>query len=101
MYYIYIIYSISADKYYIGHSNDPWRRLLEHNSNDLDKFTGKYKPWDLKVTFKVSERKGDADKIEKFIKKQKSRKLLINLIDPDFTPIGYLAQLVRVPHVRN
>ena len=101
MYYIYLIYSNSADKYYIGHSSDPWKRLEQHNNNEPDKFTGKYKPWDLKAVFQISERKGDADKIEKFIKRQKSRKLILQLIETDFIPNGVLVQLVRVPHVRN
>ncbi len=40
-------------------------------------------------------------KIERFIKKQKSRILLEKLIDPNFEPSGFLAQLIRVPHVRD
>jgi predicted GIY-YIG superfamily endonuclease len=32
MFYIYIIYSESADKYYIGHTNEPVRRLSEHKT---------------------------------------------------------------------
>jgi len=31
MYYIYILYSPSSDKYYVGYTNDYNRRLLEHN----------------------------------------------------------------------
>jgi len=27
MYYIYFLYSESADKYYVGHSQDPFKRL--------------------------------------------------------------------------
>ena len=37
----------------------------------------------------------------KFIKAQKSRRLLEKLIDKEFVPSGKLAQLVRVPHVRD
>ncbi len=101
MYYIYIIYSESSDLFYVGHSEDPWRRLDQHNSNDRDKFTGKHENWELKAVFEVTDRKGDADKIEKFIKRQKSRKLIQRLIDPGFIPSDALAQLVRVPHVRD
>lgn len=28
MYYIYILHSEAIDKYYVGHSNDPWRRVV-------------------------------------------------------------------------
>lgn len=37
---------------------------------------------------------------ERFIKKQKSRKLSRQLVDPGFVVMGFLAQLVRVPHLR-
>jgi len=45
-------------------------------------------------------KQSDAMKIEKFIKSQKNRKLIEKLIaGGEFT--GILAQLVRVPHVRD
>ena len=40
-------------------------------------------------------------RLEKLIKKAKSRKLIENLIDPATVPYGELAQLVRVPHLRD
>jgi putative endonuclease len=43
----------------------------------------------------------EAMRIEKFIKQQKSKKLIKKLIDPDFIPDGILTQLVRVPHLRD
>jgi len=36
MFFIYIIYSPSADKYYIGHSDDPIRRLVNHNTKPFN-----------------------------------------------------------------
>jgi putative endonuclease len=101
MYYIYILYSSLADKFYVGHSQNPWQRLSQHLSNTKDKFTGKFHDWEIKAVFAVSEVKGDADRLEKFIKRQKSRRLLEKLIDPAFVPDGTLEQLVRVPHVRD
>ena len=32
MYYVYVLQSIQTGKLYIGSSNDPDRRLIEHNS---------------------------------------------------------------------
>ena len=96
MFYIYIIYSNTAEKFYVGHSENPWDRLVQHNENEGDKYTGKYQNWELKAVFQVSENRGDALLIEKFIKRQKSKKLLLKLIEPDFVPTGDLAQLVRV-----
>ena len=101
MYYLYILYSEIADKYYVGHSSDPWARLEQHLSNSGDKYTGSYKDWKLVGVFKVSTKKGEADKIEKFIKRQKSRLLIQKLVDVAFVGSGILAQLIRVPHVRS
>jgi putative endonuclease len=100
-YYIYILYSNEAKKFYVGHSNNPWKRVNEHLENEGNKFTGKYKDWELRAVFYISEVKGDADKLEKLIKRQKSRRLIEMLVDPDFIPSDKLAQLVRVPHVRD
>ena len=101
MYYIYILYSTVADKYYVGHSLDPWSRLKQHLSNSGDKYTGSYKDWKLVGVFEVSANKGDADKVEKFIKRQKSRILIEKILEENFIGTGELAQLVRVPHVRD
>jgi putative endonuclease len=101
MYYLYILYSTKADKYYVGHSINPWVRLGQHLENSGEKFTGSYKDWELRAVFAVSENKGDADKIERFIKQQKSRKLIEKMLEIDFKGEGILAQLVRVPHVRD
>jgi len=99
MFYIYIIYSNTAEKFYVGHSENPWDRLVQHNENEGDKYTGKYQNWELKAVFQVSENRGDALLIEKFIKRQKSKKLLLKLIEPEFIPMGDLAQLVRVSKI--
>ena len=101
MFYIYILFSQEANLHYVGHTNSPEERLKQHNSNTSDKFTGKHKDWNMIALFQCGESRSEAMKIEKFIKKQKSKKLLHKLIDPDFTPTGELAKLVRVPHVRD
>ena len=100
-YYIYILYSDSIDRFYVGYSSNPWLRLEQHLSNSTDKYTGKAKDWILKAVFEVSNSEGDAIKIERYIKKQKSRNLILRLCDPGFIPAGSLAQLVRVPHLRD
>ena len=101
MYYLYILYSGVADKYYVGQSQDPWLRLEHHNADDKDTFTAKYRPWVLKAVFEVGNSRGDSLKLERFIKNQKSRRLIEQLIQPDFVPGSALAHLVRVPHVRD
>jgi putative endonuclease len=101
MYYFYIIYSKASDKYYSGSSSNPWVRLLKHNTSTFNTFTSKYRPWELVAVFEAGNTRSEAEKVEKFIKRQKSRFLLEKLIDPKFIPNGQIAQLVRVPHVRN
>jgi len=101
MFYIYILYSNSADKYYVVHSPDPWERFQQHLNNSGDKFTGSFKDWRITAIFEASLNRGEAMRIEKFIKLQKSRKLIEKIIAPEFIGTGILAQLVRVPHVRD
>ena len=57
--------------------------------------------WTLEAVFEVSEVEANAIYLERFIKKQKSRKLIEKLCDPNFKPTQKLAQLVRVPHMRD
>ena len=80
MFYIYILYSESADRYYIGHTDDPARRIEEHNTVIKNSYTFKYRPWILKASFKVSETRGEARKVEYYLKRMKSRKLIEKLI---------------------
>ena len=100
-FYIYLLYSESSDKYYVGYSRDPLKRLTEHNTVDHPTFTSKHRPWHLKAIFEAGKTKSNAIEMERFIKKQKSRKLLESLADPQFQPTGILAQLIRVPHMRD
>ncbi len=101
MFYIYIIYSPSSDKYYVGYSIDPQRRWIEHNTKTFETYTSKHRPWFLKAYFECGDSEAQAILIERFIKKQKSRKLLEQLCDNSFVPTGFLAQLVRVPDIRD
>ncbi len=97
---IYIIYSAFLDKYYIGYSSNPWNRIVQHNSNCKDKYTGRAQDWVLKAVFEV-ENEAVAIRIERFIKKQKSRNLIERMCCEDFVGKNILSQLVRVPHVRD
>jgi len=63
MYYLYILYSAAADKYYLGHSGNPMERLQQHLTNSGEKYTGRYKDWELKAVYEASTIKGDAEKI--------------------------------------
>ena len=102
MYFIYILYSLTSDVYYVGYTNDYVRRFKEHNEQDsFNTYTSKHRPWVLKAAFECSTIEKEAMRIEKFIKKQKSRKLLELLCRITFIPSGVLVQLVRVPDIRD
>jgi putative endonuclease len=96
VFYIYILYSISSDKYYVGYTNDFRRRLLEHNTSERDTYTSKHRPWLIKAVFECGLVESNAMKTERFIKKQKSRKFIERLCDSSFILTGSLAQLLRV-----
>lgn len=100
MFYIYIIYSASSDKYYVGYSTDPERRLVEHNNNERTTYTSKHRPWSLLASFAISESRAIAMQYEKKIKQLKSRKIIELLIEHNGNS-DFLAQLVRVPTGRD
>jgi putative endonuclease len=100
MYYLYILQSESSGQFYIGVTDDYLRRFHEHNFGNHNTFTSKFRPWIIAAVFQCGDSLGEAMKIEKFIKKQKSKKLIENIISG--VPLtGILAPLVRVPHLRD
>jgi len=100
-YYIYILFSESSQIFYIGYTSNFEKRVFEHNNDEHNTFTSKHRPWHLKALFSVGSDKSTALKIERYLKKQKSKSLILKLIDLNFIPTAKLAQLVRVPHVRD
>jgi putative endonuclease len=81
MFYVYILYSVRSDRYYIGQSEDVFKRLYEHNHPLRNsKYCSKHIPWKLVLNFEVSSSRSDAMMVERFIKKQKSRIFIEKLI---------------------
>ena len=76
--FVYILYSIKADKYYIGVTDNPEARLQKHNSNHKG-FTSIAKDWEIKY-LEFHSNKTNALKRENEIKNWKSRKMLEALI---------------------
>jgi len=102
MSYIYILFSESADKYYTGYSQFPNKRLLKHNRQEnFNTFTRKFRPWKLVALFEVSDDKANVIAVERFIKRQKSRRFIETLCDENHQLSGILAQFVRVPNLRD
>ena len=78
MYSVYIIYSLTLDKYYVGYTEDIAQRLQQHNEG-ISKFTSKARDWILKYTV-VYESRELAHQRELEIKRKKSRKYIEWLI---------------------
>jgi putative endonuclease len=77
-FYVYIIYSATIDKFYIGYTTDLQKRHEAHNSG-ISTFTSKAKDWKLKYSEKYETREL-AMKREREIKSKKSRKYIEWLI---------------------
>ena len=103
-YFIYILYSVGSDRYYVGHTHDVDARLRDHNQaerpSQSTKYTFKHRPWVLKCHFEVGHDRGEAMKVEKYIKRQKSRRFIEKVIENHLDPEN-LAQLIRVPARRD
>jgi putative endonuclease len=78
---IYILYSATKNKFYIGCTSDNLEeRIRKHNSNHKG-FTGNVNDWVLSYA-ETFELKNDAFAREREIKKWKSRKKIEELIKP-------------------
>ena len=54
-YYTYILKSINHDEYYIGQTNNIVNRLERHNKG-YEKYTSKYKPWEIALKIEKNSR---------------------------------------------
>lgn len=77
-YYVYILYSQSRDRYYVGYSRNHEERLIEHNLGATTS-TRLGRPWTLVYTEEFED-KSSAIKCEAKIKKMKSRKYIEMII---------------------
>ena len=81
MYFTYIIQSHTDYSYYIGYTGNLLNRLDYHNSG-RSRYTRKKTPWKL-VYMEEFQTKSEAIKREIFLKRQKSKTYLEQLIDED------------------
>ena len=73
MFYIYILYSDTLDRYYVGYTNDVSRRLGEpNNPRRKTKYTAKSSDWKVGLQIPAGETRSEAVLLERYIKKQKS-----------------------------
>ena len=78
--YLYILYSKTCKKYYVGETHNVNERISKHNlheySNSYSKITN---DWELILSYECVNR-NDALFIEKFIKKMKSKVFIEKII---------------------
>jgi putative endonuclease len=86
MFFVYILQSQKNGRYYIGYSEEPERRLGEHNSGKVIS-TKPFRPW-VKVYAESFSDELSAIRREKEIKQKKSRRYIDWLIGSR-VPIKY------------
>ncbi|WP_425237279.1 GIY-YIG nuclease family protein [Ulvibacterium sp.] len=79
MYYVYALWSEEHDKIYVGFSNEPNRRLKEHNAGKSS-FTRQYVPWQ-KFYMERAENSIEARKKEKYYKSGWGRQRLKSILE--------------------
>ena len=80
MHIVYIIYSTSAQKFYIGETGDINERLEKHNSGIYNNaYTAQACDWEIQTVLEC-ENRTIALKIEKHIKSMKSKVYINNLL---------------------
>jgi putative endonuclease len=82
MYYVYLLYSAGHDKYYVGQTSDLETRLRFHNELSETSYTSKYRPWELRFSLEVADRKL-AMQVESYIKGRKSKTYLEKLTNDE------------------
>jgi putative endonuclease len=79
MFIVYVLYSITYDKIYIGYSSNLAARLLSHNTLAKKGWTIKYRPWEV-LYKEVYDTKKQAMEREKELKSAKGRIFIRSLI---------------------
>jgi len=81
MHFLYIIYSTSKNRYYVGETHNTNARLTKHNQHTYSGgFSKIANDWVVVLNFECRY-KDDALFLEKFIKRMKSRKFIKKVIE--------------------
>lgn len=78
-YYLYMLKSQSADKFYVGSSEHPQTRLTYHNTFE-NGFTSRYRQWEI-VFMREYYGKSEAQSAERKVKSWKSSIMIRHLIN--------------------
>ncbi|MDB5257329.1 MAG: hypothetical protein JWM14_2024 [Chitinophagaceae bacterium] len=75
MFCVYILFSEKLQKFYIEQTDNLALRITNHNSENNPNWTNKGKPWNLYLSIPCKTR----TRLEKFIKRQKSKAFIVSL----------------------
>ena len=79
MFTVYVLYSTSFNKIYIGYTADLANRLISHNELGTNGYTLRYRPWTLIYTEQFQTKK-EALIREKQLKSAKGRQFLWSIV---------------------
>ena len=80
MHYVYVLYSLNFQRYYVGMTTNLNRRLFEHN-NGKTQSTSPYKPWKI-VHNEIFNTRSEAREREKYLKSAAGRRWRKQYIRP-------------------
>ena len=79
MFTVYVLYSLSHNKIYIGYTSNLEQRILSHNELAKKGYTIKFRPWQI-IHIEVFEEKSAAMKREKELKSARGRVWIWELV---------------------
>jgi putative endonuclease len=89
-YVVYILYSKSHDKIYIGFTSDLINRFHSHNKLGKKGWTEKYRPWEV-IYCEVFEKKKDAISREENLKGAKAREWIRTKVINEYMSFGFIS----------
>ena len=89
-YVVYILYSKTYDKIYIGFTSDIINRFHSHNSLGNKGWTEKYRPWEV-IYCELYEDKSIAMNREKQLKGAKAREWVRIKIRTEYLVLGFIS----------
>jgi putative endonuclease len=74
-YFVYVLFSYQYNRYYVGSSVDPQKRLISHNDPRNRGWTKRYAPWVIIYTEKCKDKRTALSK-EKWLKSGVGREFI-------------------------
>ncbi|MBI1289174.1 MAG: GIY-YIG nuclease family protein [Flavobacteriales bacterium] len=87
---VYVLYSESGDRLYIGYSSVSIERFYWHNERSSKGFTLKYRPWKM-IHIEFFDSKSGAMEREKQLKGGQGRNWLRTVVLPSLVDAGFIS----------